>query len=116
MSGNDTRNKTRLINLIFNEVKKTPKGKVTTYGGIAAQINKLSDLKNGHRIHPRYVGHILHNNTEPGQIPCHRVVNAKGLVADNYKFGGWREQKKVLIAEGVEFVKEKKVNIKEFKK
>jgi methylated-DNA-protein-cysteine methyltransferase related protein len=43
----------------------------------------------------------LHKNKNPDEIPCHRVVNSKGELAKNYRFGGREGQKKRLTAEGV---------------
>lgn len=80
---------------VYAKVKKIPKGKVVTYG----QIAKLSGIKS-----PRVVGNILHNNTDPIGVPCHRVVNAKGKLAAAYAFGGMFEQKRRLQKEGIEVV------------
>ena len=44
-----------------------------------------------------------------GQYPCHRVVNHAGRIAP-----GWREQRFLLEAEGVEFKDELHVNMKEY--
>ena len=54
-------------------------------------------------INPRQVGKILHQNPELANIPCHRVVNAKGETAANYAFGGAEIQKKQLKEERVVF-------------
>lgn len=86
---------------VYSIVKKIPKGKVMTYGQIA-KILGTGDA--------RKVGWALHGNTSPA-IPCHRVVNKEGKVATNYAFEGWREQKRRLIAEGVEFTSETGVNL-----
>lgn len=81
------------FNLVFEAVKKIPKGKVTTYGEIAKYVG----INN-----PRIVGFALHANKNPDEIPCHRVVNIKGELAKGYVFGGLNIQKKLLINEGVE--------------
>ena len=80
---------------VYSVVKKIPKGKVSTYGYIA----KLAGIKS-----PRLVGRILHKNTDPHNIPCHRVVNTKGKLASAYAFGGIIEQKRRLQKEGIEMV------------
>lgn len=79
------------MNEVYKIVKKIPRGKTTTYGKIAKQLN----------ISPRLVGRILHLNPDPKNIPCHRVVDRNGNVAANYAFGGARKQKELLIREGV---------------
>lgn len=35
-----------------------------------------------------------------GNIPCHRVVNAKGEVAEHFAFGGAKGQREMLEKEG----------------
>ena len=78
---------------IYEVVKKIPKGKVATYGQVA-------DLAGDKRM-ARAVGNALHKNPDPDNIPCFRVVNAKGKLADNFAFGGAEAQKALLEAEGV---------------
>lgn len=60
----------------------------------------------------RSVGRILHKNPDPKNIPCHRVVNARGKVATSYVFGGAKIQSKKLVQEGVEFFGDK-VNLQQ---
>ena len=86
---------------IYSLVCDIPPGRVTTYGQIAKRL-KLSDS--------RIVGWALHANKNP-LVPCHRVVNRWGKLAESYAFGGWREQKKRLLREGVIFKKEKIVDL-----
>ncbi len=83
-------------NDIYNAVKTVPHGKVATYGQIA--------LMSGHRGAARAVGNALHVNPFPGEVPCHRVVNSRGMLAPDFAFGGADEQARRLIAEGVEVV------------
>jgi len=79
---------------IYKAVLKIPKGKVATYGQIAAII--------GHPRAARQVGWALHVNPMPGVIPCHRVVNRFGRLAPEFAFGGRDAQKALLTEEGVE--------------
>lgn len=65
---------------VYEFLKTIPSGKVTTYGRIAAWL--------GNKHYARTVGNILHDNPDPSQFPCHRVVNSKGRVAEHYAFGG----------------------------
>lgn len=78
---------------IYEAVKRIPKGKVATYG----QVAELA----GNPKMARAVGNALHKNPEPGIIPCHRVVDAKGHLADEFAFGGAGVQARLLRAEGV---------------
>lgn len=86
---------------VYRVVKEIPKGKVTTYG----QIGKILDMN------PRLVGRILHENPDPENIPCHRVVSSLGGVSKKYAFGGNEAQKRKLKQEGVEFIRDR-VNLK----
>lgn len=87
---------------VYNEVRKIPEGKVMTYGQIASRIGTRD---------ARRVGHALHANKEGSGVPCHRVVNKDGRLAPGYAFGGPDEQKMRLLAEGVEFLDETRVDL-----
>lgn len=78
---------------VWKEVRKIPKGKVTTYGAIGKKLS----------MSPRVVGYALHANPDDTLTPCHRVVNRDGRVAPGYAFGGPGIQKEKLEEEGVEF-------------
>lgn len=93
------RQKSKLFESVYMIVRKIPKGKVATYG----QISKLTNSTSSRKVSARLVGRALHINPDPKKIPCHRVVNAKGKLAENYAFGGWKEQKRKLLSEGVKF-------------
>lgn len=90
---------------IYAAVKKIPRGKVATY----AQIAEMA----GDRKMARTVGNALHHNPEPGIIPCHRVVNAKGECSGSFAFGGAGAQEKLLLEEGVR-VENGKVDLRKF--
>ena len=81
---------------IYEIVKQIPPGCVATYGQVAEMV--------GDRKLARVVGNALHRNPDPENIPCHRVVNAKGELAESFAFGGAREQAKRLEVEGVAVV------------
>lgn len=81
---------------IYEAVLAIPKGRVATYGQVAAMA--------GNGGAARAVGNALHVNPAPGIIPCHRVVNAKGRLAPHFAFGGDEEQKRLLESEGVEVI------------
>ncbi len=90
---------------IYEVVKKIPKGKVATYGQVA-------DLAGDKRM-ARAVGNALHKNPDPDNIPCFRVVNAKGELAGEFAFGGAGEQAKLLEADGIE-VTNGRVNLEKY--
>ena len=82
--------------LIYDVVRRIPRGRVATYGQIA--------MLAGNPRWSRVVGYALHVNPEPGIIPCHRVVNRFGEPSSAFAFGGVNEQIALLQKEGVEFV------------
>ena len=86
---------------IYDVVKQIPKGKVATYG----QVASLAGSKRWSRV----VGYALHVNPDPGNIPCHRVVNFKGELSKSFAFGGVEAQRRLLESEGVEVVGDKVV-------
>ena len=90
---------------IYEVVKKIPKGKVATYG----QVAELA----GDKRMARAVGNALHKNSDPDNIPCFRVVNAKGELAGEFAFGGAGEQAKLLEADGIE-VTDGRVNLEKY--
>ena len=79
---------------IYEAVKKIPKGQVATYGQVA--------LLAGNPKMSRAVGNALHHNPDPENIPCYRVVNAKGMLAGAFAFGGEEVQAQLLRADGIE--------------
>ena len=81
---------------IYEVVKQIPKGKVATYGQVAALA--------GNSRWARVVGYALHVNPDPEGIPCYRVVNREGRLSDAFAFGGVNQQKVLLEADGVEVV------------
>ena len=87
---------------ILKLVVKIPRGKVTTYGEIAKAL-KIKDS--------RIVGWALHANKNKN-IPCHRVVNKNGFLAKNYAFGGAKIQKEKLKKEGIKFISNFQVDLK----
>ncbi|MCI8893658.1 MAG: methylated-DNA--[protein]-cysteine S-methyltransferase [Lachnospiraceae bacterium] len=90
-----------LIYEILSAVEEIPKGRVASYGQIAKLIGRDKNA--------RLVGRVLGMAEYYGQYPCHRVVNHAGRIAP-----GWREQRFLLEAEGVEFKDELHVNMKEY--
>lgn len=91
---------------IYHYLKTVPKGKVTTYGQIAARL--------GNRNLARFVGNALHNNPDPAHIPCHRVVSSQGRVAANFAFGGGETQRKLLEQEGIVFENDGSIDLKKY--
>ncbi|MBQ6675172.1 MAG: MGMT family protein [Ruminococcus sp.] len=81
--------------LIYEAVKKIPKGRVASYGQIA--------MLAGNPRWARVVGYALHVNPDPENIPCYRVVTKDGRLSPAFAFGGENRQRELLEREGVEF-------------
>ena len=90
---------------IYEAVKRIPRGRVATYAQVAAMA--------GNPKMCRAVGNALHKNPDADNIPCYRVVNAKGELAGEYAFGGSWAQKELLEADGIEVV-EGKVDLEKY--
>ena len=91
---------------IYDVVCQIPKGKVATYGQVAAMA--------GNPRWARVVGYALHVNPKPGVIPCHRVVTRNGETSVAFAFGGEDMQRKMLMEEGVEFLPDGRVDLHKF--
>lgn len=91
-----------LIYEILAVVEEIPEGKVASYGQIATLI--------GREKNSRLVGKVLSMAEFYGDYPCHRVVNHAGRTAP-----GWREQRGLLEAEGVEFRENGCVDMKKYR-
>lgn len=91
---------------IYEVVKSIPKGRVATYGQVAALA--------GNPRWARVVGYALHKNPDPLNIPCHRVVNREGKVAESFVFGGGEVQRQRLEEEGIIFEKDGRVDLEKY--
>lgn len=92
-----------LFNQVYDLISKIPEGNVMTYGEIAKKLGTRDSRK---------IGWALHANKNL-EVPCHRVVSKDGRVAKSYAFGGEIKQKEKLIKEGVVFVDDMHVDLKQ---
>lgn len=81
--------------------KRVPRGKVASYGQIAALI---SDVRAA-----RIVGWSLHSLDKRPDIPWHRVINSKGFITTTCIDHPAYLQKQLLEKEGVSVVKKNKL-------
>lgn len=80
---------------VYALVRQVPRGRVTTYGHVAALMGKPRA--------GRTVGWALHALPEDSDVPWQRVINARGGISI-WKVGVPAElQQALLEAEGVEF-------------
>ncbi len=90
---------TKKVELI---IKNIPLGKVTSYGTVAALA--------GSPRAARQVVQILHRTDN---IPWHRVVNSRGIIAIK-DYDGFQEQKMLLGMEGVESDSSGEIDLNEY--
>jgi len=87
---------------VYNQVRKIPRGNVSTYATIAGKI------KNPRAV--RAVGNALNKNPYR-EVPCHRVICSDGTVGGFAR--GTREKMERLISEGIE-IKDEKIDLTQF--
>jgi methylated-DNA-protein-cysteine methyltransferase-like protein len=80
---------------IYAIVRKIPRGRVATYGQVAA----LAGLDG----HARQAGYALHALPTATAVPWHRVINAQGAISVRGPGGDGLHQRLLLEAEGIEF-------------
>jgi methylated-DNA-protein-cysteine methyltransferase-like protein len=80
--------------LVFDVVRQVPKGRVTSYGAVAAAL--------GAKMSARMVGWAMNSahGMKP-KIPAHRVVNRNGLLTGKMHFDYPEQMQELLEKEGV---------------
>ena len=82
---------------VFAVVRQIPKGRVTSYGAIAAAL--------GTRSSSRMVGWAMNSSHKMiPKVPAHRVVNRKGLLTGKMHFAYPEQMQELLEKEGVVIV------------
>ncbi len=80
---------------VYQVVQLIPRGRVTSYGAIAAYLGTKSSS--------RMVGYAMNAaHTASPPVPAHRVVNRNGLLTGKHHFGTSDEMMQLLIDEGVQ--------------
>lgn len=92
--------------LVFEMVRKIPKGRVTSYGAIAAAL--------GSRSSARMVGWAMNqaHGIKP-KVPAHRVVNRKGLLTGKNHFASPTQMQELLEKENLVIINDQ---VQEFDK
>lgn len=93
------------FDMIYEVVKKIPRGQVASYGQVAALA--------GNGRWARVVGYALHVCPDAVRIPWHRVVKRDGGLAFDSGEGAPNIQKALLESEGVRF-RDGRVIMKEY--
>jgi len=88
---------------VIDAIKSIPRGKVATYGMIAALAGNYRGV--------RGVVWILHSSSTKHDLPWHRVVNRKGKISLR-KNEGYERQKQLLSREGIKFDRSDAIDLK----
>lgn len=88
----------------YQATKKIPKGKVATYGQIAAFIGRPKAA--------RAVGQALNKNPYAPIVPCHRVVASNGHLCGFAQ--GLKAKEEILEKEGIKVVRSR-VDLKKYR-
>ncbi len=84
---------------VYLLLRKVPKGKVVTYGQLAKMAGKPRAA--------RAIGVFMRINPDAPRTPCHRVVASDGSLTGYSAQGGVKKKKRMLVEEGVFFIKDK---------
>ncbi len=96
---------TSFYRAVIRMVKKIPRGRVATYGQVAALAG------NGRAA--RQVAWVLHSASEKEQLPWHRVINRLGGISLP-RYGGYEVQRALLRQERVRFDENDCIDLKKF--
>lgn len=86
---------------VYALVRRVPRGRVVTYGQVARALGAPPSAA-------RTVGWAM--RASPDSVPWHRVVNARGEIAQR-PTTGYHAQRARLKAEGVRFDRKGKINL-----
>ncbi len=89
---------------VLSLIRRIPYGKVATYGQIAAMA--------GAPRHARFIGRILQTAGDDS-LPWHRAINHRGQISLP-RCGPYELQKHLLLAEGVEFDLNDRIDLRRF--
>jgi len=98
---------------VWEIVRRIPRGKVSTYGRIAAMVPLPAGMnpKDYQAFGARWVGGAM--AACPEGVPWQRVINAQGKISLRGK-EGQTIQRDLLEAEGVEFDEKERVDLRRF--
>ncbi len=89
--------------LVFEVARQIPKGRVTSYGAIAAAL--------GTKMSARMVGWAMNaSHLVRPKIPAHRVVNRNGMLSGKMHFDYPEKMQELLEKDGVKVVEDKVVD------
>ncbi len=86
---------TSFFELVYEVARQIPKGRVTSYGAIAACL--------GTKLSARMVGWAMNGaHTVKPKVPAHRVVNRNGMLTGKHHFETPQKMQELLEKEGIE--------------
>ena len=93
--------------LVYEVARQIPKGRVTSYGAIAACL--------GTKLSARMVGWAMNGagKVKP-KVPAHRVVNRVGLLSGKHHFSPPGSMEKLLKKEGIKVKNDKIVEFEKY--
>lgn len=86
-------------------IKKIPRGKVATYGQLAALA--------GNPRGARQVAWVLHASSDKDKLPWQRVINSAGTISLP-RLEGYEVQRALLEKEGVKFGLREQIDLKRY--
>ena len=91
---------------VYDVVRQIPKGKVTSYGAIAAYL--------GTKLSARMVGWAMNSaHAAKPKVPAQRVVNRLGILSGKHHFGTPTAMEELLKKDGVNVKNDTVVDFKE---
>lgn len=95
-----------IYEVIYDIVRLIPRGRVTTYGAVAAAIGLASGA--------RMVGYAMNavHGVKP-KVPAHRVVNRVGMLTGKHHFVPPGRMQELLEKEGIRVVDDKVVDFEQ---
>lgn len=92
--------------MVYQVVRLIPKGRVTSYGAIAAYLGAKSSS--------RLVGYAMNgaHRVKP-KVPAHRVVNRQGILTGKHHFDSPYQMQELLEKEKIKIKDDRILNFKE---
>tara|TARA_B100000900_G_C20446921_1_gene661478 strand:+ start:313 stop:597 length:285 start_codon:yes stop_codon:yes gene_type:complete len=94
MKPKKTKDFTEFQYIVFEEIRKIPKGQTISYKQLAEKIGRPRAY--------RAVANACGINPDPDNIPCHRVIRSNGDIGGYSLKGGVNKKRELLMIENQE--------------
>jgi methylated-DNA-protein-cysteine methyltransferase-like protein len=94
----------RLYERIYDVVRRVPRGRVATYGQVAAYAGRCT---------PRQAGYAM-AALRDDDVPWHRVINSRGRISFPEHSRGAAQQRQLLESEGIVFDRQGRIDLKRY--